>query len=1428
MNPLFGLMSRTLRRPATRGLLALGGILAVVGVVVGQSTAPAIPTVALSSEPLYARGFRAKPTLTLALSVEFPTVGAAYVNGADQSNDPFYTLATTYVGYFDPNGCYSYNDTSKHFVREATTTTHACDGTKFSGNFMNWATTSAIDILRYGLTGGDRIEDTSTKTVLQRAVLRSSFYNSSNFPSKRLSSTLTEGALPLALRGTHTGDVYIANCLDKVFFGTERTGNCGSPGNNANLGATQVVLPDPYTSDGSFPTGFSSTACASEGGSCSFTGARSIAYGGTRTRNNGTTVTTYFVRSFSGGPVNCNNETFGDPFPNSGFDSACYLSNNVIPSTGGVSADRFLQARVQVCDAGDALSRPSLCTLHPSGNYKPTGNLQRYSDRMRVAVFGYLKHDELSRYGGVLRAPMKYVGPKHFDNDFKLLAGVNPKSEWDETTGVFTANPESAAENISGAVNYLNQFGRTGVFGEYKTFDPVTELYYEALRYLQGLEPTSQAVSNIDTAHKDGFPVYTTWTDPHPVVTGLSTTGTDTYACIKNNILAIGDVNTHADKSLPGNNSTSSNDFTRTADVNANEPDFVQWTQVVGAFESNTAVAYVDGKGVNRTTSNISTENDSNANLHTKVPGCCNNNRYYMAGAAYWANTHDIRANGLSGYAAGKARPGMRATTFMIDVNEYAQQSAESAFKQNQFYLAAKYGGFTDRSQTGNPFLAEDGTTLDNTNWARPVATTLAADGLVAKNYFQGNNATELLAALDDIFATVVREAGSIAGAAVSSTRLSTDLAIYQGTFDPSDWSGDLVRYKVSRNNSNGAVLISAADDTDNTKFAGKVLDAVTDLSTRKIFVGKTTPNSSGTATAFTWDALDADHKTTLKTAPSPAAADSDDTAQLRVNYIRGDRSQELTGVLRRRGSRLGDIVNSGAVFSGKPATIVGDSSYTTFVTNNGSRPNAVFVGANDGMLHAFHGETMAELFAYIPSFVVKNLRDFTLSSYAHRSFVDATVAVSEAKVGTSWKTVLVGGAGAGGQGVFALDVSNPSSFDASKVLWEFTDRDDASMGNVIGRPQILRLRTSAPGGTAAYKHFAVVASGVNNYASDGYFSSDGKPAIFILDLAKSPTSAWQQGSNYYKIELPVGNTSKANGIVGFATVPGAAGELQLLYAGDLQGNLWKLNFGAVGSSSWDAAGLSAFKSGSTPQPLFVATDASGVGQPITAEPKVINGPNRSRIVTFGTGRFLELADLSTPYQAQTYYAVYDNGQDKVPSRDYLKQATASNNVIDASPFTWGMPSSADATGVRAGWYFNYPGASSGERQISGIAVVGGYTVFGTVEPAANGCADGSGRVYFANLATGAGNYSASTVGIQGEPLLMKVGTDSYTTSTSAGRSQRTTTWQIVLQGSVGIKLPEGLVTAGGTGTTGSVSQTDAVRERSWRQIFNYEELRIK
>lgn len=111
-----------------------------------------------------------------------------------------------------------------------------------------------------------------------------------------------------------------------------------------------------------------------------------------------------------------------------------------------------------------------------------------------------------------------------------------------------------------------------------------------------------------------------------------------------------------------------------------------------------------------------------------------------------------------------------------------------------------------------------------------------------------------------------------------------------------------------------------------------------------------------------------------------------------------------------------------------------------------------------------------------------------------HQAYVNASPSVAEAQVGSDWKTVLVGGTGAGGRGVFALDVTDPTQFSASKVMWEFTSADDIDLGYVVGRPQVLKFRTSAPDAPPDYKWFAVVASGVNNYVRDnaGNFSTTG------------------------------------------------------------------------------------------------------------------------------------------------------------------------------------------------------------------------------------------------------------------------------------------------------------------------------------------------
>lgn len=1463
--------------------------IAVVGVVVSADAPPSIPAVSLAAEPLYARGARAKPTLTLALSVEFPTVGAQYVNVPNTNTDNSYLPTKEYIGYYDASSCYTYNatpsetrptgvpiDDYRRFDRSgdaardvAGNTLRTCGGTAFSGNFLNWASGSAIDILRYGLTGGDRWIDTSSLTVLQRAVLPNGrFWNDNNFPSKILLAANVDGAVPAALKvrqdGTnHAGDIHIGNCWNRMHFGTASTATstnttCITPGVNADLGTPAAsVDTGPVTSAGAGALpGTGWTYCSDRYTTCNVTGTKQLAYGST-------TIGWKFMSSRVG--VYCDSPNFGGS-PGSG-EKACYIREDPTGwnpgGRAGMTPDNFFYTRVSVCntDISGALTDPrrTLCQRYPSGNYKPVGNLQKYSDLMRVAAFGYLNDNTAAtggggaRYGGVLRAPMKYVGQSHFDANFNLISGANPNSEWNSSTGVFIANPDGAAEGKSGVTNYLNQFGRTGTtFGQYKSFDPVGELYYESLRYLQGLGPTvggtveTSPTFGMTTAMKDGYPVYEAWTDPHPAVTGM----TD-YSCVKNNIVGIGDVNTHADKYVPGNPRATNGDATRAASVGSNEPNFYEWTKVVGAFEEGRSVAYTDGKGNAQTTSNFNTANVIDPDLEDRTPGCCNGNAFFISGMAYWANTHDIRGTAWADTA--KQRPGMRVTTYFLDVNEYGRQNVQATRRNNQFYFAGKYGGFKDVTGTGNPFKSyEPGTTTainSNENWERASAD---AEKREAKSYFLSSSAPEVLKALDEIFAKIAEEANSIAGGAISTQRLTTNTGfVYQAQFSPADWSGDLVPFPVSANAS-GAVEVGGAASSPwrnaanlPVGAAGKLADKV--VSTRNIVVGGNPTDAAGTysaagfnPTSFVWASLDTVNQNLLRLPPnaaSGAAMDAVEVGQRRLDFLRGGRTNEAgsvgTNEFRKRSYVLGDIVNSGVVYSGAPTNRFSDTAYQTFVSTYADRRTALFVGANDGMLHTFDAVTGEELFAYIPRWVVPNLPALTATNYTHRSYVDGTPAVAEAKIGSAWKTVLVGGTGGGGQGVYALDVSRPESFGTANVMWEFTDRDDPAMGNVIGRPQILKFRRGAPGSAPDYRYYAAVASGVNNYVDDGRWS-DGAPAIFLLDLAKPATEAWVEGTNYYKIKFPLASTTVASGMLGFTTRLGAADEVTAIFAGDLQGNLWKLGFTTVGAEDWNFAELGYYSNDSDEKiPMYVAMDANGLRQPISMEPLLAFAPNRSIFVAFGTGKFIEVFDISGTNQPQSVYTVIDNNSAEpdttsgataaIAGRGRLQQGTSDGTTVTVPDFNWGRPLSDGETTSRSGWYFDFNGSGAagsepgtGERQVSNFALLGGQLIFGSVIPAVNSCDNGQGKLYRVKVITGDGSAAVSTVGILGEPLIIQVGASTLGVSDTTGRRRETTRYQTILQGSGGLSAPPGLS-----------ELIDSYPGRlSWREITNYQELR--
>ena len=223
--------------------------------------------------------------------------------------------------------------------------------------------------------------------------------------------------------------------------------------------------------------------------------------------------------------------------------------------------------------------------------------------------------------------------------------------------------------------------------------------------------------------------------------------------------------------------------------------------------------------------------------------------------------------------------------------------------------------------------------------------------------------------------------------------------------------------------------------------------------------------------------------------------------------------------------------------------------------------------------------------------------------------------------------------------------------------------------------------------------------------------------------------------------------------------------------------------------------------------------------------PYLAYGPNRTLIVAFGTGKYLETSDNAGPFKAQSVYALLDNNLatpdsgsplSAIAGRGRLQMATASTDgTITNSAFTWGRPLSDGDTGMRSGWYFDMPSsASTGERQISSFTVFGDKVYSGTVIPPATSCELGSGRSYELNLFTGTGSSITSDVGILGEPFVLAVGEDDLTKSNSVDQGTRTTTGRIVLQGSGSLKNLKG------------TTAVATVFRMSWRQINNYEEVR--
>ena len=481
-------------------------------------------------------------------------------------------------------------------------------------------------------------------------------------------------------------------------------------------------------------------------------------------------------------------------------------------------------------------------------------------------------------------------------------------------------------------------------------------------------------------------------------------------------------------------------------------------------------------------------------------------------------------------------------------------------------------------------------------------------------------------------------------------------------------------------------------------------------------------------------------------------------------------------------------------------------------------------------MMHALRASDGVELFSYIPGYSYPDLSDLTNPGYQHQIYVDTVPKVQEAKVGSTWKTVLLGANGAGAQGVFALDVTDPTSFGTTKVMFEFSDADDVDFGSVTSAPEFAKLWVSGPATAPVYRYFAVV-TGYNkkrttvNNRTDTSVSTDtaNKGVLFLIALDHALGTAWTLNTDYYKFFFPATNPSLPNGLAPVTLMASRTGDRSTaaMYFGDLQGNLWKFNTATGNPSTWASAI-------SGPAPIFVAKDASNNRQPITARVELANGPFGSTLVFFGTGEYLGQSDLTLPGAVQSEYTLLDVNPSVAISRTSdLVQRTSGLVACPPGSATGstclgvtGATFSYSGTSAKKGWYLDFAKSTTlGERSVTKPAVRTGLLTFTTLTLSNDLCSPGNGFVYQVNALNGlslpgAGGvigYS-STVGIPGPPRVVDL-------TLSAGAKQ-TTGEQINLKTQT--TLVSG--TAGKIGSYGSQLpiKVPPTLQINWREITNW------
>jgi type IV pilus assembly protein PilY1 len=628
--------------------------------------------------------------------------------------------------------------------------------------------------------------------------------------------------------------------------------------------------------------------------------------------------------------------------------------------------------------------------------------------------------------------------------------------------------------------------------------------------------------------------------------------------------------------------------------------------------------------------------------------------------------------------------------------------------------------------------------------------------------YFSASAPKQVVAGLAQALSAIEQRTGAASAAATSTPNITMeDNDVFSSTFTTVRWYGELADRKISP--SDGTVSKDVVWTT--TKTLGQKVAASSD-SRNILMLG--TDNAlkpflygSLTATEQAWF-----NNKCNELAQCPSLTDENrkivNNGATIVNWLRGQQQYADDTILRAYTrvapdttkpddnylTVLGDIASSKPAYlreSRKAYTLDG---YAEFKSANAARTGTVFVGANDGMLHAFDAANGNELWAFAPRSTMKKLYLQASTTYGtnHQYSVDGAPELGEVQIDGKWRSVLVGGLNAGGRGYFALDVTDPT---APKGLWELcADATvcsganlDADIGLTFGNPQFGTWRDS--GGTS---HWAVfLTSGYNNVPGiEKVGSGDGKGYLYVVDIAT--------GRVLSKSSTNVGSTTTPSGFARITAItanPQTDPLVTYVYGGDNQGKMWRFDFTAGGD------------------PTVLQMGDAGTAQPVTARPEVTTCrvENRdaqgnitvgiSRVVAFGTGRLLDVPDISD-VTTQSVYVLKDSGTPISAaswrnSSSMTRRQLTTVKVNDVPTGDYTMDDQAVDLSTRAGWYFDLD-QNKGERvNLDPKVVAGTLDVVTNLPSNSDACTvGGSSNLYLLDACTAlplqAGGVAGSTL----------------------------------------------------------------------------------